>query len=113
MPFSIDLTKESIVSLFAYECQDCSSENIRFDYNYNTICSGPRQMLLCISCGASFSETKNTFLGGLRTPISLIWQVVNARTEGMSLNATCRVFGIAKNTLISWEKNFLIYIKRC
>ena len=46
MPFSIDLTKESIVSLFACECQDCSSENIRFDYSYNTICSGPRQMLL-------------------------------------------------------------------
>jgi hypothetical protein len=25
----------------------------------------------------------------------------------MALNATCRVFGIAKNSLISWEKNFL------
>ena len=62
-------------------------------------------MRLCLSCGASFSETKNTFLEGLRTPVSLIWQVLKARTEGMALNATCRVFNIAKKSLLAWEKN--------
>ena len=94
------------MTLFARKCPNCSSENIRFDYSYNTLCSGSRQMLLCISCGASFSETKNTFLEGLRTPVSIIWKILNARTEGMSLNATCRVFGIAKNSLLSWEEKF-------
>lgn len=95
------------MTLFACKCPDCSSENIRFDYSYNTLCGGGRQMRLCISCGSSFSETKKTFLEGLRTPVSVIWKVLKARTEGMALNATCRVFGIAKNSLISWEKNFL------
>lgn len=39
----------------------------------------------------------------LRKPISLIVQVFNARTEGMSFNATCRFFKISKNTLWDWE----------
>ena len=63
-------------------------------------------MLRCRDCGLSFSETKNTFLQGVRTPASAIWKVLKARTEGMSLNAACRVFGIAKNTLLSWECKF-------
>ena len=42
----------------------------------------------------------------MRKPISLVWQVINARTEGMAFNATTRVFGISKNTLLSWEKKF-------
>ena len=95
------------MTLFACRCPRCSSENIRFNYTYNTLCAGSRQMLLCLSCGVSFSETKNTFLEGLRTPVSIIWQVLKARTEGMALNAACRVFGIAKKSLLSWEKKFL------
>ena len=42
-----------------------------------------------------------TFMEGIKKPISIIWNVINARTEGLSLNSTCRVFGIAKNTLLS------------
>ena len=63
-------------------------------------------MLICNECKASFSETKNTFLHGLKKPVSLIWHVINSRTEGNSLNATCRIFNIAKNTLLSWERKF-------
>ena len=40
---------------------------------------------------------------GLKKPISLIWSVLNARTEGLGLNATARVFGVAKNTILKWE----------
>lgn len=40
----------------------------------------------------------------LRKPISLIVKVFDARTEGMSFNATSRVFGISKNTLRDWEE---------
>lgn len=63
-------------------------------------------MLICTQCHESFSETKNTFLHGLKKPVSLIWNVINSRTEGNSLNATCRIFNIAKNTLLSWERKF-------
>ena len=31
-----------------------------------------------------------------KTPVSVIWQVVKARTEGMRLNATARTFEKAK-----------------
>lgn len=92
--------------LFTCKCPICSSKNVRYDYMYNTISNKHRKMLFCRDCAASFSETKNTFLQGIRTPVSLIWQVIKARTEGMSLNATCRIFNIAKNTLLAWERKF-------
>lgn len=60
----------------------------------------------CMDCQKVFSETKGTFLEKLRTPISLIVQVLQARSEGLGLNATCRVFGIVKNTLLNWERKF-------
>jgi hypothetical protein len=47
-----------------------------------------------------FSETKGTFLEGLKKPISFIIQVLKSRSEGMGFNAACRVFDIGKNTLL-------------
>jgi len=94
------------MTLFTCKCPNCSSDNVRFDYKYDTISNGSRQMLLCRDCGVSFSETKNTFLQNIRTPISVIWKVLKSRTEGTSLNATCRIFGIAVNTLLAWEQKF-------
>ena len=94
------------MSPFPCKCPNCSSENVRFDYKYDTISNGSRQMLLCRDCRTSFSETKNTFLQNIRTPVSVIWKVLKSRTEGTSLNATCRVFDIAKNTLLDWERKF-------
>jgi len=92
--------------MFSCNCPNCTSENVRFDYEYKTVSNGCRKILLCRDCGFSFSETKNTFLEGIRTSMSSIWSVINARTEGLSLNATCRVFGISKNSLLFWERKF-------
>ena len=44
---------------------------------------------------------------GLNTPVSVIWHVLKARTEGMGLNATARTFEKAKNTILAWERKFL------
>jgi len=92
--------------LFDHCCPVCLSINISFDYDYNTLSNGIRKMFVCKDCGACFSETTNTFLYGIRTPVSKIWQVIDARTQGMAFNAACRVFEIAKNTLLSWENKF-------
>ena len=92
--------------LFSCKCHKCKPENVRFAYEYNTDSNGRRKMFLCRDCRVSFSETKNTFMEGIKKPISFIWNVLNARTEGLSLNSTCRVFDIAKNTLLSWELKF-------
>tara|TARA_B110000503_G_C7058885_1_gene375743 strand:+ start:245 stop:1102 length:858 start_codon:yes stop_codon:yes gene_type:complete len=42
----------------------------------------------------------------LRTPFSLISQVLLSRTEGLGFNATCRVYLISARSLRSWEKRF-------
>lgn len=43
---------------------------------------------------------------GLKTPVSVIWQVIKARTDGMGLNAAGRTFDKAKNTILAWERRF-------
>ena len=43
---------------------------------------------------------------GLKTPVSMIWIVIKARTDGMGLNAATRTFEFAKNTILSWERKF-------
>jgi hypothetical protein len=45
-------------------------------------------------------------MAGLKTPVSVLWQVVKARTEGMGLNAAARTFAKAKNTILAWERKF-------
>lgn len=87
-------------------CPNCSSMDINLKTQYKTVNNGMRNLLICDNCRCCFSETKNTFLERLRKPISLVWQVINARTEGVAFNATTRIFGISKNTLLSWERKF-------
>jgi transposase-like protein len=87
-------------------CPYCGSEDLAEYRNYETLHNGRRIIYECIVCKRVFSETKGTFLAGLTKPISLMAQVIEARSEGMGLNATCRTFKIAKNTLLNWEKRF-------
>lgn len=87
-------------------CPKCSAQDVKVIDRYATINNGMRNLYLCSNCSCRFSETKNTFLERLRKPISLVWQVINARTEGVAFNATTRIFGISKNTLLSWERKF-------
>lgn len=94
------------MDIFTITCPNCSSLDIKIDFQYKTFSFGLRNLLICKNCTHRFSETKNTFLQGLRKPIILVWQVLNARTEGLQLNAATRIFGIAKNTLLSWENKF-------
>lgn len=92
--------------LLAHQCPSCKSKNIKLYRRYETKTYDKRCILECIDCSEHFSETKNTFLENLRTPISFIKQVIDARAEGMGFNATARVFGISINTLKDWEIKF-------
>jgi len=53
-----------------------------------------------------FAETTSTFEFNLKTPLSTISLILNARTEGGAFNATCRVHSISPNTLREWEEKF-------
>src|SRR6266436_3341626 len=94
------------MELLQLKCPVCHSADIKYHSPYTTKNHGSRVMYKCATCPACFSETKNTLLAGLKTPVSVIWQVVKARTEGMGLNATARTFEKAKNTILAWERKF-------
>ncbi len=94
------------MELLKKKCPKCKSQKIRFQRQYPTKNHGTRTIYKCEDCFNNFSETKNTFLQNLKKPISLIWQVIKARTEGMGVNATARTFNISKNTFLDWETKF-------
>jgi len=92
--------------LFNRRCPCCRSNKCKSHNTYKTACNGTRTLYMCTACGKVFSETKNTILSGIRKPLSLIIHVLKSRSEGLGFNATCRVYGIAKNTLLKWENDF-------
>ena len=87
-------------------CPDCKSEKCSLFKNYSTMNNGARELYICNNCMQTFSETKGTFLEGIRKSISFIVTVFKARSNGLGFNATCECFGIAKNTLYNWERKF-------
>ena len=84
-------------------CPKCKSQEIKERSCYETKNNGTRKLYECCCCETFFSESKNTFLEGLRKSVILIVMVVKARAEGMAFNAACRTFEISKNTLILWQ----------
>ena len=94
------------MELLQLKCPACQSSDIRAHTPYTTTNHGLRVIYQCRSCLDYFSETKKTFMEGLKTPMSMIWLVIKARTDGMGLNAATRTFEVAKNTILSWERKF-------
>jgi transposase-like protein len=88
------------------KCPFCNSKKCHHHQHYETLHNGTRSLYQCEDCQQVFSETKGTFLEGISKPVSLIIKVLKARSEGMGVNAVCRVFEIAKNTLLKWEHRF-------
>ena len=94
------------MELFQIKCPTCHAAVLQSHTTYATQHHGRRILYKCANCPTYFSETKNTLMVGLKTPVSVIWQVVKARTEGMGLNAAARTFAKAKNTIRAWERKF-------
>jgi transposase-like protein len=83
-------------------CPTCNAENIEAHTTYTTQTGEQRVIYHCQDCRDYFSETKNTPLAGLRTPLSKIKQVIDALNDGMGINAAARTFNVAKNTIYDW-----------
>ena len=92
------------MELLRLKCPVCHSADIQYHSTYTTKNHGGRVIYKCDTCPVYFSETKKTLMEGLKTPVSVIWQVLKARTEGMGLNAAARTFEKAKNTILAWER---------
>ncbi len=95
------------MELLRLKCPACHSLDIQYHSPYTTKNHGGRAIYKCHNCPAYFSETKHTLLEGLKTPVSVIWQVIKARTDGLGLNAATRTFDKAKNTILAWERKFV------
>lgn len=73
------------------------------DFKKYVIRSGEeRQLYNRNDCNCLFSETKNTVLEGLRTPVSRITMILTALSEGMGINALTRTFSVGKNSIYRW-----------
>jgi hypothetical protein len=88
-------------------CPTCKSSVFQYHTTYATQHHRSRIIDKCASCLDYFSETKKTFMEGGETPVSVIWQVRKARTEGMGFNAAARTFEQAKNTILAWERQLV------
>lgn len=101
---SSNIKSDSTMDLFSYPCPCCASDNVHSHASYNTQAYGQRTIFHCRQCGVYFSETFATPISGLRTPLSRIISIINVRTEGMSLNATARAYGVSKKSILDWER---------
>ena len=90
--------------MFETKCPYCMDTEIKKFRTYRTKNGPERTIFLCNQCGTNFSETCNTALAGLRSPISLIIQVLLSITEGIGINAATRVFNVSKNSIYRWQK---------
>lgn len=92
------------MDLFSHPCPGCASTNVHPHTRYTTRSHGPRTVYHCRGCDIYYSETFATPISGLTTPLSRIIEVLKARSEGMSLNATARTFRVSKKSVIDWER---------
>src|SRR5678816_3974487 len=63
-----------------------------------------RTIYACASCGGTFSSTSNTPMARLKTPMSVMAQVLSALTEGVGINAATRLYGVSKNSIYRWQE---------
>ena len=91
------------MSLTERQCPACNSLEYEPHTTYR-VGSGEQRTIYHCQCGNYFSETKNTPLEGLKTPLSRISTVLEAINDGMGLNAACRTFQVGKNSIKRWLK---------
>ena len=92
------------MTLTQIRCVYCGCKNIE-SYRTYTIRNGEQRTIYhCSSCDSAFSETRNTPIAQLKTPIAVIVQVLSALTEGMGINAAVRLYGVSKNSIYRWQE---------
>ena len=92
------------MTLTPIRCADCGCKQVDGSRTYTIKDGEQRTMYHCASCGCSFSETKQTPLAHLKTPIAVIVQVLSALTEGVGIKAATRLYGVSKNSIYRWQE---------
>jgi len=63
-------------------------------------------LYICKGCSSCFSETFNTAMQDIKSPISKVASALKLRGEGLGLRATARVLQSNKRTITEWERRF-------
>ena len=85
-------------------CPKWGCQQIEAHKSYPVKAGGVRQLYYCPECKGYFSETPNTPLANLKTPLSRIIETLQALNEGRGIKAVCRVFGVSKSSLYRWQQ---------
>src|ERR1043166_3496299 len=65
--------------------------------------SASAQRATLLSCNITRPMPRSIMVG-VKTPVSVLWQVVKARTAGMGLHAAARTFEKATHTILAGER---------
>ena len=87
-------------------CPFCGSNDFGIEKSYTTKQHGERLLYICANCNKNFSQTYNSLLFRLRTPVSLIIYILRSLTDGFGINACVKTFGVSKNTIYGWLDKF-------
>lgn len=68
-----------MMDLLTKKCPARHAADITIHSTYHTEAHGTRAMSRCSRCGKYFSETKHTFLAGLKTPLRVMWTILECR----------------------------------
>jgi len=101
------------MTLTQRRCPYCDGQNIAEQRIYPIQCGVPRTIYHCACCERAFSETSHTPLAHLKTPITIVVQVLAALTEGVGINAATRLYGVSKNSIYRWQERLSGLKKRC
>ncbi len=92
------------MALTQRRCAHCGWKNVQGYRTYAIKDGEQRTMSHGSSCDRAFSETRNTPIAQLQTPISVIVHVLSALTEGLGINAATRLYGVSKNSIYRWQE---------
>jgi transposase-like protein len=85
-------------------CPNCDCQQLKTRKSYTLKGGAVRQLYGCSECQHCFSETHDTPLANLKTPLSQIVLILQALDEGLGVNAVCRLFRVSKNSLYRWQE---------
>ena len=61
-----------------------------------------QHQVYCKSCKQIWVITKDTFFYNLKSPVSLILEVLKLLSEGIGLRSVCRAKGVSHETVAAW-----------
>ena len=92
------------MTLTHMRCIDCGCKDVKAQTTYTIKHGEQRTIYSCDACGGTFSSASNTPMARLKTPMSVIAQVLSALIEGMGINVVTRLCGVSKNSIYRWQE---------